>query len=354
MVTQSTAGQPILILHVVRLYYYEGMDQGFYPGGFKWPAANARAGEIYNFKKVDGYCYGYVEITDDTTIRIEKLGAGKADKFIDGVLVVWTAPDPEQKGSTVVGWYRNARVYRTPQKPTGAVAMSRMGMGAHVSNFIVKAPADDCTILPADNRPQTIPRGKGLPGQKPLFYPANVGNPKNQKIASALEADLRDFIEGGIAVALSKGPKKAMGGQHQTDPDKRKEVEDAAITYVRAHFKNLGYETEDVSAAKCGWDLTATKGDLLLCIEVKGRSADQAIADFTFQEYDCIRAQESGKFSNGIYRICIVTRALEKPTLYHYQCMPTRNRKIKRWTLLGGEGYLLLSQREAARGTHST
>ena len=68
--------------------------------------------EVYNFLECDGRYYGYVE---NKSIHIERLGASRNDDKIDNVLVIWFAKAPKG-GQKIVGWYKNATVYRHRQK----------------------------------------------------------------------------------------------------------------------------------------------------------------------------------------------------------------------------------------------
>jgi uncharacterized protein DUF3883 len=313
----KTHKSPMLVLHGIWLNRYRGMDAGFYAGGFKWPAKHRFGAEMFNFLPVNGRCYGHVEVLK-TSVRIENVGATKKAAKIGGVLVVWTAPDPSKRGRTIVGWYRNATVHRWRQKPTGMLKKARTSRG-HVCTYQVEAAQSDCTLLPVEDRVLTIPprKGgqKGLPGQKPVFYPAH----QTAAIARKLEERIRKFISSGKAEPLSSGHKPH--GSRQPDPERRREIEEAAIKVVSKHFKKRKYLVEDCQRDKCGYDLMATKGDAILCIEVKGRSGVDVIADFTINEYASIRREQAGKFADGSYRICIVTDALSESKgakLHHF------------------------------------
>jgi 5-methylcytosine-specific restriction protein A len=73
---------------------------------------NETGHEVCNFSSIRGRVYGYVQPTGQ--IKIEKIGADKEDESISGVTVVWTA-GPKIGGTAVVGWYKNATVYREYQ-----------------------------------------------------------------------------------------------------------------------------------------------------------------------------------------------------------------------------------------------
>ena len=66
--------------------------------------------EIYNFKSFNGKYYGYVEAGG--TIHIERINKSIKSDYIDDVLVVWIATNPTKGGQYIVGWYKNARIYK--------------------------------------------------------------------------------------------------------------------------------------------------------------------------------------------------------------------------------------------------
>ena len=77
--------------------------------------------EVYNFLECDGKYYGYVE---NKSIHIERLGASRNEDKIDNVLVIWFAKAPKG-GQKIVGWYKNATVYRHRQKIPEQIVASR-------------------------------------------------------------------------------------------------------------------------------------------------------------------------------------------------------------------------------------
>src|SRR4051812_46820892 len=109
---------PIIVCHVGWMAGYEGLvgRPDDIIGGGAWVKKHKNGGETCNFLKCDDdYVYGHVETIKgkiDRLISIENLGARPGAPFVDHVDVIWTATDPEKKGRRVVGWYRDARVYR--------------------------------------------------------------------------------------------------------------------------------------------------------------------------------------------------------------------------------------------------
>jgi hypothetical protein len=110
---------------------------------------------------------------NDRIIRIERLGTTPESSFVDAVLVGWAARKPEG-GTYVVGWYKNAIVFRKWQKPPQG---SRREYRGEPLGYYVRAAANDCILLPLDERILRVPRasdpenrGKGGIGQANLWY----------------------------------------------------------------------------------------------------------------------------------------------------------------------------------------
>ncbi len=70
--------------------------------------------EIYNFTLYDDTYYGYVQPVKGGTINLDRITNQKEGDFLDGVLVIFVATR-DKYGQVIVGWYKNARVYRKYQ-----------------------------------------------------------------------------------------------------------------------------------------------------------------------------------------------------------------------------------------------
>ena len=142
--------------------------------------------EVCNFNKADGKVYGYVQPTG--RINIEKLGAGKGDECVKGVTVVWTA-GPHSGGTAVIGWYKNATVYREPQrinKPT------KCQQENGVDTYLISASASDAKLLAVNERGIMIPRAvKGGIGQSNVWY-------ADKPESAGLVEKVRLFIERNV------------------------------------------------------------------------------------------------------------------------------------------------------------
>ncbi|MBD1226749.1 HNH endonuclease [Xenorhabdus griffiniae] len=144
--------------------HYDGIDGDFLRDGGSYNEENTGL-EVCNFTNVNGYVYGYVQ--SPGKINIERLGAGKFDNKIDNITVVWLARH-ERGGTVVVGWYKNATVYREPQKlDTPSEKQKRND----INIYRIKALWDDAFLLPVEKRTLLIPRKvEGGIGQSLIWY----------------------------------------------------------------------------------------------------------------------------------------------------------------------------------------
>jgi len=112
--------------------------------------------EEFNFTPIecdDGdFCFGFVETKSTNRVsknqlHIERIEGGtKQDEFIDHVLVVWCAKRDNR--SVIVGWYKDARVYREYENWEMDIDEDE----PYKHDFIMEAFADDCVLLPANER----------------------------------------------------------------------------------------------------------------------------------------------------------------------------------------------------------
>lgn len=188
----------------------------------------------------------------------------------------------------MVGWYRNARVWREyqPQRPF---------------DFIAEAKVDECRLLAVDDRVFVVPRARGGSfglGQANVRY-------LHEENAQPFVHELREYIR------RDGGPRSApRTARRQTDAALRKRVEALAVLQVVRHYENLGFMCRSVERDNVGWDLECWKGGLELLVEVKGCSGD-ALVELTPNEY---AAMKSRQYRNR-YRLAVVSTALSDPHL---------------------------------------
>lgn len=132
-------------------------------GGGKFPDENGYGYEIFNFLPFNGYMYGYVQPSGkgdyfDRTINIDNLDAPKND-FVDNVLSVWLASNPDKSGTRVIGWYKNSTVYRKYQPaPSGSNRTFKDPRSSF--GYCVTAKAENCVCLPIEERTIRVSRMK--------------------------------------------------------------------------------------------------------------------------------------------------------------------------------------------------
>ncbi|AUQ68361.1 hypothetical protein [Phaeobacter inhibens] len=144
-------------------------------GGGSYVRKNGFGGEVCNFLSCDNSnVYGHVESikgTKDRQICIEKFGGLPEDVSLSGITLVWMATHPTEGGRRVVGWYRNATIFRFRQQfddfPSGQHKKDEIG------SFRVRALAKDSCLLNVDERNLRMPKGKGWMGQTSWWSPEN-------------------------------------------------------------------------------------------------------------------------------------------------------------------------------------
>lgn len=98
----------IIVFHTAWMDQYDGDRASFSAGGFKYAKEHGYGHEMFNFRDIDGACYGYVPPTGNLHLEKHFNVARDAEK-LNGVTVVWTAPHPEQGGRACAGRGRRAR-----------------------------------------------------------------------------------------------------------------------------------------------------------------------------------------------------------------------------------------------------
>lgn len=172
--------EPLLVLNVGWMKNYKGLEDDQLTDGGAYVGEHGWGGEIFNFLPFEGFMYGYVQPPgrkeipyNSRIIHIERLRASRKASFVDGVLVAWAARKPGG-GTYLVGWYRDAVVFRQWQKlPEGSKGQFRgVSLG-----YYVRAREGDCILLPQDERTLRVPRagdpenlGKGGIGQANLWF----------------------------------------------------------------------------------------------------------------------------------------------------------------------------------------
>ena len=137
----------MLFLNIARMDSYRGRTRVDVPEG---GGSDPNKMEVHNFHPHRGHVYGYVAAVAHS-INIENLGATDSDQeSVGGVDVIWTAPSING-GRDVVGWYRDARVFRYLHK-------YKRGL------YHVKASSSAYVLLPPNKRKLNIKSARVQPG----------------------------------------------------------------------------------------------------------------------------------------------------------------------------------------------
>lgn len=132
----------VIFCNIGWMTYYSGAtSQDPYDG--KNPHA------AYNFQDYNGFCYGAME-------EIPQL----SEEHRDQVYVIWTAKDEYQTDPVIVGWYKNATLYREEQ-----VEHDKYSIGREL-RYHAKAKSEDCMLLPLSERNLVI---QDQTKQDPMF-----------------------------------------------------------------------------------------------------------------------------------------------------------------------------------------
>lgn len=144
----------ILFCKIAWMNDYDGRDNDKPIGGGKWVEENEDAVERENFSIYDDdtYC-GYVSTKstngNDRQIRIENFqGITKNENIVKNVLVIWVAQNPDDKKHKIVGWYKNATVYRWYE------------FDSNGRPFNCEANSCDCILIPTEKREFIVPQSK--------------------------------------------------------------------------------------------------------------------------------------------------------------------------------------------------
>jgi tetratricopeptide (TPR) repeat protein len=152
---------------------YKGIDNDSVSGGFEWVREHNYGHEMFNYLPIDGMVYGYVK-PQANSINLERIGECSFDDKIENVLVVFFAACPKV-GQIIVGWYKNATVFKEFQEPIPAIAKLAFdkyeGLIDDRSCLCwMTAFENDAFLIPVADRKFIVPRQKHFTGQSNVWY----------------------------------------------------------------------------------------------------------------------------------------------------------------------------------------
>lgn len=306
---------PLVFFNVGWMREYRGISSGdqIVSGG-AYIAEHGIGGEILNFLPIHGRLYGCVQTPRGGQVNLERLGGMPTDEHLDDVTIVWTARRPEG-GTVVVGWYRNARIYRYHQEQTStkkAIYRTNKLKGW----FLAETRKRDAHIIESENRWFEIPRARpgevGGMGQSNVWYADGM---EREPWYKSLRKAIARNVEPQIRSSGARRVRKGHGGR-QSDPELRAKVESAAIKAVVSFYRDRGFSVLSVENECCGWDLTCLRGSTKLHVEVKGSAMPDIGAELTPNEYSYLKS------GDPCYRLAVVPSALKRPTPHIFALDP--------------------------------
>ncbi len=259
--------EKIILCRTAWMKYYEGRANIDIPrSGAKYILKNKTGGEIYNFKNRNGKCYSYFPFIRNLSLnKLEKNFKGES---LTGVTVVFCAKHPTEGGVRVVGWYKNATLFRTRETNT-------FGNSYHAEVKFANS-----LRIPEDDRIFRVPETFG---RSSLYYIAL--HPEKVQLLAALKKYIDN--KGGIEKVETKG-KIRQGRAYQPDIEKRLLVEQTAIDFAKQFYaKRYGgmKNVKTVESEKKGWDLEVKSNNIKIEIEVKGLSGIELNVELTPNEF---------------------------------------------------------------------
>ncbi len=223
---------PVLYCNISWMKYYAGRRTSDPPlGGGGFPVAEGYCGEECNFVPCDdGFVYGHFEIMKkdrDREVHIERLGAKRTDAFIDDVDIVWTAPKQGKDPRVVVGWSKNARLYRNRQHFHGSYP-SAQHKKDEIKSYQVKARTEEVFLVPHAERTMELSRGDGWSGQTSWWYAEDTTNPDAMRFVAAVKAMMKGHRNPAIPLA---SPRKSLGRKGRAGAA----TSDAYQRYIRSY-----------------------------------------------------------------------------------------------------------------------
>ncbi|MGI9229458.1 MAG: HNH endonuclease [Gammaproteobacteria bacterium] len=237
----------ILFCNVGWMRDYNGATKEDFPvGKAKYLNIKNKIGhEECNFRKVGEKVYGFVWIPGQMDIK-KNFGAGKDADSISGVTVIWVAPRPEKEGDgmVVVGWYRNATVYRDYR----TIKNSAKTRGNPKLDYRIEALWADATLLPLEKRSLLVP------GFRNIWYAkSSKGKAFIREVQNFMEKGVHDVIP-DIDLNLSGKEGKSKLVTHL--------VRERDQTLVNNKKKQILTNKGKLACEVCGFDFHSVYGKL--------------------------------------------------------------------------------------------
>lgn len=302
----------ILFARIGYMRYYQGCQEGNPVNGGSFNEDNI-GHEVFNFRKEhDGFCYGFVEPANGSTISLKRIEPSIAENTekLDNVLVIWLAT--EGNGQYVVGWYNHATVY------SGLQSLNKKKYNRYPLDdpqYNIKCKNEDAVLLPISKRRQQIPspdKKTASIGQANVFYfyeDKSKKYAKKEKIALGIHEavkfaeeytgpclnNIEDFCREDDATRNVVGEDFKPGNGFLSDVELRIAIEKYAMQKCMGYLEEQGYTCKDVSK-NSPYDVLAEKNGKSLKIEVKGTRGSGKLIIMTRNEVALARKNDTMLF----------------------------------------------------------
>jgi hypothetical protein len=204
--------KPIIFARISDMEYYKGITPTDKPrNGGSHVDETGEAHEAFNFDAIEfngeKICLGFAMLIGNSSqtnlqIRLESMIGGKhlkKEQYVDGVTVVWCAKDPFENHIRVVGFYKNATVYRHSQEMDFFDENNEL---CYVQNYNFVAKEENCVLLPYGERnrnkwrvPTSGKNGANFGfGRSSIWYANSNGeNPKEDKFVECMLENIDNY-----------------------------------------------------------------------------------------------------------------------------------------------------------------
>jgi hypothetical protein len=280
----------VLFARIGRMVHYAGPQSGDdKPVGGGEHNREKLGHEAFNFLDFDGMLYGFIQRRVNLQ-RIDPRIPKDAD-MVDGVTIIFVAPYPD--GQKVVGWYKNAIVYRVqrpyPSKVKKIInasmikaGKSKMETETFKSYWAEASVKDSAVLLPTQVRvsSSSIPRSKkGGFGQWNVSYVfTSKGARKREDWIDRVCSFVSDYKginllsepEAEIPIEEEILEQRERAAGFQSNPIIRRAIELYAMEKAKRRLKRLGYGAFEDTSKRESYDYTCHKNGKRYFVEVKG------------------------------------------------------------------------------------
>lgn len=296
--------------------------------------------EACNFLNIGEDVYGYFQPAGykpdgifNGTINLRKIDPtlnNQVDK-IDNVLVIFFATNKNlgttgngpSSRSVIIGWYKDATVYRNKQ----TLVKKRIGADIELDAYFIKAHKKNMYLLPNDQRIYRLGNSlnkskKGSPGRSNSFfvYDDKYSLKTDEWIDKAISFVKEyggSYLQSETDFEVARAEIELAGIGFQQNQKIKKAIEKYSTEMTiqeleKQGFKVFEYEDGQKICAKESYDLKASKGGLEYFVEVKGTQLDGSAVIFTYNEAELYRENKKRIILSIVHSIKISNEKVVK------------------------------------------